>query len=722
MKRFSFLMFSMILLTVVSAFGKIDDSVDIFFPKNLKYLQFSQSEFKFFWWNFVVIDPSSGKPSFEIAEKICSELLAVDREHLRRVVCNDDLSTLTGALGQWAGDLSLREVYSADKFTAGLETALGEIAMMSSGKSGIFELKRADPLDQWQIFLERSQANTPQTFERQHGFLVEPKSLRIVIPIQFTLEPKKKNAESVVAILEKYPPAHLVGAHSSASSNETQVDLDLKVVSVVGLVTMLLFVGLLVWRGCLGALLLLPPLSLAMLLAAALTHWIYGSIHGLTLAFGTAIVGLGLDYGLHGAFNSQSKQIWKSNFIGLTTTLAGLGVMLGSSVPLLRQMMVFAVCGIIFCFVIFYFVCRWSPELFSFPSLGIGLPEVRWGFPLVIGLALTGLVGSQALTFDFDLRRFNYQTKEDAEATQWFFTAGPQRENILLIHDQGELAKALSEEAQWAAENKIAYVGLGTFLPSLSSEAENLKSWQQVGCPSLSRQLPASALKVFSPFLTKVCDPQLQVMSFDEIKKRDYLGDWLGARHFLSVFMAGSPQEEDLIRSKFPEGHALVESLKQFSHAMEHDLRWMIPIAFLLATLILVFYYRNLIYIVSVYIPFLTGLGLFFIAQKILHQNIDLISALGLLMVFGFSLDYGVFIVDITAFPQANDSKPVVHSALGVAALGNIVGFLPLLFAKHPMLLQLGTALFFGTVGTYVGAIWGVGPGLEFFRRRFGRG
>lgn len=97
------------------------------------------------------------------------------------------------------------------------------------------------------------------------------------------------------------------------------------------------------------------------------------------------------------------------------------------------------------------------------------------------------------------------------------------------------------------------------------------------------------------------------------------------------------------------------------------------------------------------------------------RQPVDLISILGLLMVFGFSIDYGVFATDLYVknsealqkmdLPHLEQS---VFSTLSLAAFTNLVGFFPLVFAQHTVLHQLGYALFFGTLGTYFGTIWGV--------------
>ncbi len=92
---------------------------------------------------------------------------------------------------------------------------------------------------------------------------------------------------------------------------------------------------------------------------------------------------------------------------------------------------------------------------------------------------------------------------------------------------------------------------------------------------------------------------------------------------------------------------------------------------------------------------------------------LSFISLIGLLMVFGFSLDYGIFVVDLMR--HRNEGKFGVWSALGVCSFSAVAGFAPLVFAGHPVLNDLGQILLWGSVGTFIGTFWGI-PGLY---RRF---
>ncbi|OHV10549.1 MMPL family transporter [Kushneria phosphatilytica] len=120
--------------------------------------------------------------------------------------------------------------------------------------------------------------------------------------------------------------------------------------ALIGLVVMLL----LVFRSPLTLLTLLLPLITGGVLALTLTLFLFGGIHLLTLAFGTSLMGVAIDYALH----LQSARVALRDRFRLRPMLAGLllslissalayGVQAFTPMPGLRQMAFFATCGLI---------------------------------------------------------------------------------------------------------------------------------------------------------------------------------------------------------------------------------------------------------------------------------------------------------------------------------------------------------------------------------------
>lgn len=712
----------LILFAFSTASAKMDDSVGIFFPKELKYLLATQEDFPVFWWNFVVVEPRAGQADFAKAEEVCRTLAAQPAPTVQRLVCGDEIGRFAGLLKEWADDLVLREPFDARTAPAKhgiLGESLNELSFIGSAQKDLLDLKRHDPFDEWKVFLDKSRSLTPPAFRRERGFMLDPVSQRLVIPVLFGVAPKMVNVAPVAQALAPYEGVYLIGAHGASYRNESQVHEDMNIVSAVGLAVLVLFIGFLVIKGRLAALMLFPPVAVAVGGAAWLTEMAYGSIHGLTLAFGSGIVGLAVDYGMHGAFNAPSKQTWKSNMVGFLTTMVGLVVLCMSGIPLIQQMMVFASLGLIFGFVIFFALCKALPKLFSMAPIKLTFPNFRGSGAVTLVLIAIAIAGAFTVKFNFDLRKMNYLWKGESEATNWFFSQGADREVFLRLHEGLEAGAEMKKEADWAKAHAVIYNGLGEYLPPENIQRENLASWKSQGCAYYQKALTPSEHKVFAPFVQNICADHALLGPAD-LQSREYLSPLINRAkpQSISIFSVASPEAKRELAEVFPEARSLTESVQGFSRSLESDLRWMIPVVFFLSFAILFVYYRNFVRAVAAFIPFFTGLGLFYAIGWLRGDTLDLISVLGLLMVFGFSVDYGVFVTDIYAFPEGDENEAIVFSVLSLAALTNIIGFFPMVFAKHPVLHQLGFALFFGTIGTYLGSQWGIASFLKRFDRR----
>jgi predicted exporter len=157
-----------------------------------------------------------------------------------------------------------------------------------------------------------------------------------------------------------------------------------------------------------------------------------------------------------------------------------------------------------------------------------------------------------------------------------------------------------------------------------------------------------------------------------------------------------------MIKQQFPQAISLLDLGSEFPKILSKELSWKMPLSFLLIIGVLFLYYRSWGYALLATVPFLSGTGLFVLSVILFKLNITFISLVGILMIYGFSIDYGIFSTD------ADNKHKYIWSALICAGLTTISGFTPLLFAQHPVLVQLGQVLFIGAVGTFIGAFWGI--------------
>ncbi|WP_374591563.1 MMPL family transporter [Aquabacterium sp.] len=133
---------------------------------------------------------------------------------------------------------------------------------------------------------------------------------------------------------------------SSRATIEREVAV-LASASTVLVVTMLL----LVYRS-IGLLLLgLVPVVSAAAVGVAAVGLIFGQVHGLTLAFGTTLVGEAVDYAIYlflqRATGQPPDRFWRTIRLGVLTSLAGFLALTTSGFPGLAQLGVYAVFGLV---------------------------------------------------------------------------------------------------------------------------------------------------------------------------------------------------------------------------------------------------------------------------------------------------------------------------------------------------------------------------------------
>ncbi|MEZ4408068.1 MAG: MMPL family transporter [Polyangiales bacterium] len=147
------------------------------------------------------------------------------------------------------------------------------------------------------------------------------------------------------------------GAHRIAVTAEAKVRADatrLSTLSSLGVV--LLFLA--VFRSLRSLVLAFAPLAGAVLLATSACLALYGAVHGLTLGFGSTLLGVCVDYPVHLLTRHALRRddetardslgaVWPSLRLGALTSVAGFAALAWAGFPGLREIAVFSCVGVI---------------------------------------------------------------------------------------------------------------------------------------------------------------------------------------------------------------------------------------------------------------------------------------------------------------------------------------------------------------------------------------
>lgn len=143
------------------------------------------------------------------------------------------------------------------------------------------------------------------------------------------------------------PPAFAVASRQSIRRDATELSI-IATCLVVGIIFMF-------YRSTLLVLLCSIPLLCGIMISVCAVVLIFGSIHGITLAFGIVIIGVAIDYPIHLFSHLKSDEhpseamdrIWPTLRLGVLTTSLGYVSMVFSGFDGLIQLAIFSVCGLV---------------------------------------------------------------------------------------------------------------------------------------------------------------------------------------------------------------------------------------------------------------------------------------------------------------------------------------------------------------------------------------
>jgi hypothetical protein len=714
----------------------LDRSHAIFLPPEVREKLDATQTFPLFWWNFLVLDGAADHP--EKVQAICRAFRDAPDSPLEKIPCGGDLHAFLPLLRDWARDTPLRRPFPGrNALRREFRATYAEATLPMGGE--LLPIFREDPLSSTTVLRRIFESQVKMDLPRRGGLFVDPRSKRVVVPVQFKSPPADTAATArFYRILAEAcprgaacPAMTLIGPHASTAANEGQVQKDVERVSLVGiLLTAAQILFLLLSRRA-RALWLFPPVLLATGIAAAATVAIFGSIHGLTLAFGTGLIGLAIDYGLHSAFNVSYRGVWRANLCGIVTTIAGLAVMLSSEVPLLRQLMTFAIIGLAVAYLLFYFLHARYGSFFAIAAFPYEPRITRARTITVLAILAAAIPAALVLRPNLDMRQFDFQSPREIEVRDWIYPHLGVKTSLLDLDPATDFDAALRNahtKQAWADANGIGFQSIARFVPARADSDKNRATWERAFCPDENRAPRSGPLAGISEDERKFFASAIARLDCSAIRRLgrrpshsldrgpdgalpSYLRDFRGGgAGFLAVWLPRDAAQTEKVKSAYPDALSLREIVDIFPKTLSAELRWMSPLSILLASLFLFLYYRKLSRTLLALVPFFCATGVYAIGVFLFDLPFSFISLIALLMIFGFSIDYGVFAVDVTLEPEGR-SVTGVWTCLLFASVATGLGFVPLLLCRHPVLAHLGQTLTLGTLGTAIGTLWGI-PGI----------
>ncbi len=668
-------------------------------------------EFPYFWKGLYLIDATSEAQAYAHAEKFC-QLLNTEDLITEYFCTQNDFKQNEHILRDWIRDSSLREKFPSQfEFLNRAQKQLSLASMPGVPKAFIRNL-RMDPLGSTQEFLSLKEASF-RFPEKLNGYFSNQEKDLLIIPFSFRSAPQDLAANK--DFLEKAsdlctsdcPKVALIGPHAAVWINQTQVMDDLTLVSVVGAVLFILTMLLMGWKRGLALLSLFLPLVIALAIAIAVTVWVFGSIHGLTLAFGPSLVGLVLDYGIHTKIHKGTKAAWSSNLFGFLTTISGFVALAFSEIPLVSQIMIFSLVGLVCSFVLYYFFSQSKSRLWTgteFKVFSFRMEPRKWQGLFALLLLVFAFVLAPFMKLDLNLKNFEFRQKhQNALEKKIWSTGAPE---VFFSRNSVSALDQVEEQSSFAQERQIKQQSWSTYVQPLSKQKENLASWSAQNCQNLKLK-DENAQKFFAPFYDlNLCTHQTITPDIAPSYATDFLNR--NKTELLTLWFPVSESQKQAIQQAYPHITSLRALFDSFPKLLLKEILLMFPIGLFVCFFLIFYHVRRISHSLLALVPMFCSLGLVFVVYLLLGKALSFVSCVALLMIFGSSIDYGIFKVDSLREAPTPEAEAKIFTSLFMNALLTFVGYLPLVFARHPVLNDLGWILTLGTVGAFLGGVWGV--------------
>ncbi|MFY9344570.1 MAG: MMPL family transporter [Planctomycetota bacterium] len=527
----------------------------------------------------------------------------------------------------------------------------------------------------------------------------------------------------------------LCGTNRHAIASQQSSEADIARVSI-GSTVGLLLTFLLLFSSLRLPLSWLPVLSAGFLVGASACILVFGQIHGMTLAFGSSLIGVSIDYAVHfychqalapepAGPRATLRRLWPALLLGCGTTVLGFVVLLVATFPGLREMAWFASTGL---------VASLAAAWLFLPGLvgPIGSTAAsrlvvramtavtslrgkrrRWYLVPIAAVVLVATLGVPQARWNDGLSSLNRPdaalTAEDARVVERVARV-EQRRLVAAVANDEQATLAVNERVAGALAAAVTAGELGSYrsiagaLPSAATQRAVAAAMRADATlwPRLSGALQAAGFVTerFTPFREALAAPEPAPVTFDDLLStplaslvRPFRLKLDDGRVAIFSYLHGIRDEQALAaRVAAVSGAQLfdVEAVLSDAFAAYRERMLTLLVVGVLAVLgVVALRYRRLRLIALAVVPALLGaLGTVGVLA-LLDCDISLLSLVSLLMVVSMGVDYGIFLAEDDLHPHARGA-----TQLGVFVDGwtTILGFGLLATSPQPALFAIGAS------------------------------
>lgn len=529
----------------------------------------------------------------------------------------------------------------------------------------------------------------------------------------------------------------LSGVARYAIHSEEQIRGDIQRIGTLSTAGILVLF-LVMFRSARMLLLGLAPLFFGTMVATIGSYLCFGSVHGLTLAFGASLLGVGIDYAEHYFAHyalepepgpARTMQIvWPGLWMGAVTTIAGLGGLALADFPGAIEMAVFSSLAVVGALVgTRVLLPPWMPTKYTTPSIpgrlsrsAVSVIELfrrqqRWAvLPIVvtivwgIGIFRVHFIDDMSALLAMD------QTivREDERVRTRVTRSDPGRFAIVIGKDEADALEQLDlahAELVKARRDGLLehFVSIGTFLRSPKAQAESLAAAKA----SLGPTRNALAEEGFKPELFAPYEAALENTAAGPMTLRALRDSPLGTlvgpltptidgQQAIIVPLGGVKSVAGL-KAAIP--HAIVVDERvllddTYGHVRQRVVLLLV-VGLVFVLVLLLARYRSITVAIAAMLPAIFAATCTVAYFGWVGTPLSIMHAIGLSLVLSMGVDYGIFVVEGRGSTE-EASRSIV--SILTATVTTILSFGLLALSGNPALRALGTTTAIGMTASFV--------------------
>ncbi len=557
-------------------------------------------------------------------------------------------------------------------------------------------LNTADPLE---LFSDPIQKGGAQTKNGIVLFKGESYMLSATLRISVAdVEGAQKLYEDVHAVVDGYgSDVTAFSPHFFTAENSAKIKKEVNLIITVTMVLLLLFYAFSL-RDFKVLLLTSLALGSSLFVGLAAVTFIFKEVSVFTMAFGSGIAMMAVDYFFHYYFHGYYSAKVKSRkkvFYAFLTTVSGFGILYFADFPLIRQLALFGIAALAFSYFQFSFLfASWQ---FAPKERRIRLRALSTGFldpKIVFGIALLllGFAFSE-LRFSGDLRQLDYQNDKLLSLQEKISAGGPDERAVLVY---GDSLDELLLKMEGIEKENASFRSLARMNRSKRGFADYMQTVETIDIDHLRETLAQEAVMTgFRPGTFKDAYRFIDHLRYSEpdlavAKAIGFETLQLGEGRWMSLAFIDASHSGDLA---YGNGLVLLDASALLQKGVEEVLEQLVLIAAVtlgFISLLLLYLLRKRAFVAFNYVLFPLGV---IAAVLAVEGSFSVMHLFALIIVMVAAIDYGIYMSDV---------QEETDEAIYYAMLTTFSGFGIFVFSHIGALHHIGLVIALGIASTFV--------------------